>query len=115
MHTVSEYPRLDPGSNRPGTNPEQLFAAGWSACLEGALGLAANVELNQGDDGCFLTVRLNVRILGLPGENAQQLIDRVDETCLYSKMVRSRIEATVAFAVPASERNSSKRTFPTPL
>jgi len=30
-----------PGTNRPGTNPEQLFAAGWSACFEGALGLAA--------------------------------------------------------------------------
>ncbi|HEX7849852.1 MAG TPA: Ohr family peroxiredoxin, partial [Sphingomonas sp.] len=30
-----------PGTNRPGTNPEQLFAAGWSACFEGALGIVA--------------------------------------------------------------------------
>ena len=30
-----------PGSGRPGTNPEQLFAAGWSACFDGAIGIAA--------------------------------------------------------------------------
>ena len=42
----SDDGRLDikhslPGSKNPGTNPEQLFAAGWSACFEGAIGLAA--------------------------------------------------------------------------
>jgi lipoyl-dependent peroxiredoxin len=58
-----------PGSKGAGTNPEQLFAAGWSACFEGALGLAAQkmkvalpagtvidaeVDLNFGDGGYFL-------------------------------------------------------------
>src|SRR3954447_518672 len=64
-----------PGTNRPGTNPEQLFAAGWSACFEGALAFAAKeagvqlpaetavdaeVNLHLGEaEGYFLTARLN--------------------------------------------------------
>jgi osmotically inducible protein OsmC len=106
-----------PGSNRPGTNPEQLFAAGWSACFEGALAQAAKqagvqlpaetavdaeVDLNLGDaEGYFLTARLNVSLPGLPDDLAQKLIDKAHETCPYSKMTRGGIEAKVALAVPA--------------
>ena len=106
-----------PGSNRSGTNPEQLFAAGWSACFEGALGLAAKeagiqlpaetavdaeVDLNYGDaEGYFLTARLNVTIPGVTEDVAQSLIDRAHETCPYSKMTRNGIEASVALAVAA--------------
>lgn len=106
-----------PGTNRPGTNPEQLFAAGWSACFEGALGLAAKeagvplppetavdaeVNLNFGQaEGYFLTARLNVTIPGIDEDVAQSLIDRAHETCPYSKMTRSGIDASVALAVPA--------------
>jgi len=106
-----------PGTNRPGTNPEQLFAAGWSACFEGALGLAAKeagvqlpaetavdaeVDLNFGDsEGYFLTARLNVSIPGIADDLARSLIDRAHETCPYSKMTRQGIEAAVATAVPA--------------
>lgn len=103
-----------PGINRPGTNPEQLFAAGWSACFEGALGLAAKeagvqlpvaaavdaeVHLNYGDaEGYFLTARLNVSIPGIPDDLAQSLIDRAHETCPYSKMTRGGIDASVALS-----------------
>ena len=106
-----------PGTDRPGTNPEQLFAAGWSACFEGALGLVAKqagiqlpaatavdaeVRLHVDDvDGYFLTARLNVSIPGIAEDVAQSLIGRAHETCPYSKMVQSGIDASVALAVAA--------------
>lgn len=106
-----------PGSNRPGTNPEQLFAAGWSACFEGALANAAReqgirlppetavdaeVDLGLDEvDGYFLSARLNVSIPGLTEDVAQRLVDRAHATCPYSKMTRNGIEAQVALAVAA--------------
>ncbi|MGB3877125.1 MAG: organic hydroperoxide resistance protein [Shinella zoogloeoides] len=107
-----------PGTNRPGTNPEQLFAAGWSACFEGALGLAAreqgvalpadtavdaSVDLHYGTaEGYFLTARLDVSLPGLGDGVAARLIERAHETCPYSKMARSGIEASVALRNDAS-------------
>jgi len=101
-----------PGTRRPGTNPEQLFAAGWSACFEGALGLAAkeqgialpadtavdaSVDLHHGEaEGYFLTARLDVTIPGVADDVATRLIERAHETCPYSKMTRAGIEANVA-------------------
>jgi lipoyl-dependent peroxiredoxin len=101
-----------PGTNRPGTNPEQLFAAGWSACFEGALGLAAqsagmtlpaetavdaHVELHHGEaEGYFLTARLDVTIPSVADHVANLLIAAAHEACPYSKMVRGGIEASVA-------------------
>jgi Ohr subfamily peroxiredoxin len=106
-----------PGTNRPGTNPEQLFAAGWSACFEGALQLVARqsgielpsdasvdaeVHLHRGDvEGFFLTAELNVTIPGVPEDVTQSLIDKAHETCPYSKMTRSGIDARVALTVAA--------------
>jgi lipoyl-dependent peroxiredoxin len=106
-----------PGTNKPGTNPEQLFAAGWSACFEGALGLVAKqagvqlltdpevdaeVHLHLDDEeGYFLTARLNVSIPGVADDVAYELIERAHEICPYSKMARSGIDASVALAVPA--------------
>jgi len=106
-----------PGSNRLGTNPEQLFAAGWSACFEGALAHAAReqgvrlppetavdaeVDLGLDEvDGYFLSARLNVSIPGLAEDVAQGLVDRAHATCPYSKMTRNGIEAQVALAVAA--------------
>lgn len=106
-----------PGSSRPGTNPEQLFAAGWSACFEGALAQAARqaglllpsetaidaeVQLHLNDiQGYFLTARLDVSIPGVPEDVAQSLVDRAHETCPYSKMARRGIDASVGLAVPA--------------
>src|SRR6476620_11379350 len=79
-----------PGTSRIGTNPEQLFAAGWSACFEGAMGLAARkrkvvlpadlaieaeVDLCMADDAYFLQARLNVRLLGVEREVARAMVD----------------------------------------
>lgn len=106
-----------PGSNRPGTNPEQLFAAGWSACFEGALAHAAReqgirlpaetavdaqVSLSLDDaEGYFLAAHLNVSIPGIAEDIAQRLVERAHATCPYSKMTRSGIDASVAPAVSA--------------
>src|SRR5580700_5754299 len=69
-----------PGSERIGTNPEQLFAAGWSACFESAIGLVARkrkitlpadviidaeVDLNLVDGGYVLSARLNLSVPGV--------------------------------------------------
>jgi len=100
-----------PGSNGKGTNPEQLFAAGWSACFIGALGLAAGqlktklpadtavdaeVDLGTGEGGYFLQARLNVSLPGLSREIAQQLVDTAHQTCPYSKLTRGNIDVEIA-------------------
>jgi Ohr subfamily peroxiredoxin len=100
-----------PGSNRPGTNPEQLFAAGWSACFEGAMGhvarqagiqlpadtaVDAEVQLHLDEaEGFFITGKLNVSLPGLPLDVAQDLIERAHKTCPYSKMTQGGIDASV--------------------
>lgn len=99
-----------PGAAGAGTNPEQLFAAGWSACFEGAMGLAARqmkvalppdaaidteVDLNLGDGGYFLRARLNVSLPGLDRAVAQEVVDAAHRTCPYSKATRGNIDVTV--------------------
>jgi osmotically inducible protein OsmC len=99
-----------PGASGQGTNPEQLFAAGWSACFEGAMGLAARklkaklpeetaidaeVDLNQGDDGYFLRARLNVSIPGVAREVAQAIVEEAHKTCPYSKAIRGNVDVTI--------------------
>ena len=99
-----------PGSGRIGTNPEQLLAAGWSACFESAMGIAARkrrinlpadlaidaeVELNQADGGYFLSVRLNVSAPGVERDVARALVEEADETCPYSKATRGNIDVSI--------------------
>jgi Ohr subfamily peroxiredoxin len=100
-----------PGSSAPGTNPEQLFAAGWSACFIGAMALAAgqlkvklpadvavDAEidlLNNDSDGYFLAARLNVSLPGLERETAQAIVDGAHQTCPYSKLARGNIDVQV--------------------
>ena len=95
-----------PGSTGRGTNPEQLFAAGWSACFIGAMGLAAGkmkvalpsdlavdaeVDLGTTDGAYFLQARLNVSLPGIEREVAQALVDAAHATCPYSKATRGNI------------------------
>lgn len=99
-----------PGSTGAGTNPEQLFAAGWSACFEGALALAARkikvalpanaaidaeVDLCQTEDGYFLRARLNVSLPGITRDVAQTLIAAAHQTCPYSKATRGNVDVVI--------------------
>jgi lipoyl-dependent peroxiredoxin len=95
-----------PGTGGTGTNPEQLFAAGWSACFEGALGVAANkarvelpadtaidaeVDLAVNQGGFFLQARLNIHLPGLDHAVAQSLVDAASNICPYSKAVKGNV------------------------
>ena len=99
-----------PGAAGTGTNPEQLFAAGWSACFESAMGIAARkmkialpadlavdaeVDLNLADSGYFLRTRLNVSLPGVDRDAAQALLAEADQTCPYSKATRGNIDVTI--------------------
>ncbi|MBA4016300.1 MAG: peroxiredoxin [Pirellula sp.] len=96
-----------PGTAGTGTNPEQLFAAGWSACFEGALSLAARkmkvtlpaetaidaeVDLGLTNGEFQLRARLNVSLPGLDRETAQALLEAADQTCPYSKAIRGNVD-----------------------
>lgn len=114
----SDDGRLDiklspPGSHGTGTNPEQLFAAGWSACFIGAMGRAAKeknislpagtavdaeVDLGTGNGGFFLQARLKVSLPGLSQEAGQELIAAAHQICPYSKMSRGNIDVSVTLA-----------------
>ncbi|RYE85748.1 MAG: organic hydroperoxide resistance protein, partial [Hyphomicrobiales bacterium] len=99
-----------PGAPGAGTNPEQLFAAGWSACFIGAIGLAARerkvvvpaetavdaeVDLRHGERGYVLQARLNVALPGLDRDTARALVDAAHQTCPYSKATRGNIEVEI--------------------
>ena len=99
-----------PGTPGTGTNPEQLFAAGWSACFEGAMGIAARkmriampaglaidaeVDLCLNNDAYFLRSRLNVSLPGLERDIARELIESGHRTCPYSKATRSNIDVLI--------------------
>jgi Ohr subfamily peroxiredoxin len=102
-----------PGSAGNGTNPEQLFAAGWSACFIGAMGKAAagmkialpadlavdaEVDLCLNDGAYFLQARLNVSLPGLSREVAQAVVEGAHERCPYSKATRGNIDVVVNVA-----------------
>ncbi|WP_294121137.1 organic hydroperoxide resistance protein [Sphingomonas sp.] len=100
--------KLDrPGAPGTGTNPEQLFAVGWSACFEGALAHVANarkiqlpadtaidaeIDLRNGADGFSLAGRLNVSIPGIDRDLARELVEAAHQTCPYSKATRGNID-----------------------
>src|SRR5712672_2501992 len=113
----SDDGRLDvkfsaPGVPGSGTNPEQLFAAGWSACFISAMGLVANkmkvklpadaaidaeIDLCNSGDVYFLRARLSVSLPGLEREVAQAIVNATHgETCAYSNATRSNVEVTVS-------------------
>jgi Ohr subfamily peroxiredoxin len=111
----SDDGRLDiklssPGSSGAGTNPEQLFAAGWSACFIGAIAAAAakkkvalpkdiavNAEVDLGKTGeeYLLAARLVVSLPGFEAAAGQELVDEAHRTCPYSKATRGNINVTI--------------------
>ena len=112
-HAVSDDGVLDVQLQAPkemggpggATNPEQLFAAGYAACFQGAMGLAAKelgvdaggstlvAEVGFGPEGesYGLAVTLRAAVPGLEREQVQQLLERTHELCPYSKATRGNI------------------------
>ncbi|MFF4319059.1 organic hydroperoxide resistance protein [Streptomyces sp. NPDC001568] len=94
------------GGNGQGTNPEQLFAAGYAACFASALGLVgrqakvdtgdvsvtAETSIGQDDSGFALAVTLRIELPeALAGEVGAQLVKQAHEVCPYSKATRGNI------------------------
>nr|WP_315593865.1 organic hydroperoxide resistance protein [uncultured Cupriavidus sp.] len=99
-----------PGSNGPGTNPEQLLGAGWSACFLGALGRAAQaagvvlpkdaaveaeIDLCRLEDAFLLAARLSVSLPGIDADMARSLAERAHQLCPYSKATRGNIDVAI--------------------
>lgn len=99
-----------PGSGKPGTNPEQLFALGYAACFGGAVAAAARakgvevgevkikseVSLVKGDDGFSIAVVLDAVLTGVDQAVAAELAKTAHhDICPYSKATRNNIPVTV--------------------
>ena len=110
-----------PGTVGSGTNPEQLFAAGWSACFIGALraeaakmnlalhavAIDAEVVLGVTDGAYGLAARLTVTLPGVEREVAQCLLDAAHQTCPYSRATRGNIE--VAIKLSETQQGSARQ------
>src|SRR5277367_1748024 len=96
-----------PGTPGTGTNPEQLFAAGWSACFLGAIKLIAGkkkialpsdvaidaeVDLGLAQGVHHLAARLNVNLPGMDQETAQSLVEAASHVCPYSLATSGNID-----------------------
>ena len=101
---------LSPPGFGSGTNPEQLFAAGWSACFLGAISAVAGklklalpadravdaeVDLVMEGEQYALRARLNVNLPGIDRETAEQLVAAAHQTCPYSKATRGNIAVEI--------------------
>jgi lipoyl-dependent peroxiredoxin len=99
-----------PGGPGNGTNPEQLFAVGWSSCFLSAIkivaakmkvklppeiALDAEIDLCAGDDGYFLRGRLNVSLPSVERPVAQSILNGAHEICPYSKVTRGNMDAAI--------------------
>jgi Ohr subfamily peroxiredoxin len=103
-------PRELGGAGGDGTNPEQLFAAGYSACFMGALKFVAgrekialpadaaidgSVGIGQIPTGFGIEVELKISLPGLPREQAQALVEKAHVVCPYSNATRGNIDVTL--------------------
>jgi len=98
------------GGNGKGTNPEQLFAAGYSACFLGAMGFVAGQQKKalpagtniQGDvsigpiaTGFGIEATLNITLPGMPKDEAKALVEAAHIVCPYSNATRNNITVTL--------------------
>ncbi|MGW7380118.1 organic hydroperoxide resistance protein [Streptomyces sp. NPDC054794] len=102
-------PPKEMGGSGAGTNPEQLFAAGYSACFQGALGVVARQEgtdvsgstvtakvgIGRNDDGFGIIVEISAEIPGVDADTARALIEKAHQVCPYSKATRGNITVTL--------------------
>lgn len=106
-------PRELGGGGGSGTNPEQLFAAGYSACFLGALKFVAGkqkitlpadttvtgrVGIGPIPTGFGIEAQLTIRVPGLPREQVQSLVEQAHQVCPYSNATRGNIDVTLAVA-----------------
>ncbi|MBB3228154.1 Ohr subfamily peroxiredoxin [Luteibacter sp. Sphag1AF] len=99
-----------PGSSGAGTNPEQLLAAGWSACFIGAMKIAAanakivlpvdttidaEVDLCIAENAYFLQAQLTITVPGIDRDVARELAQSAHQTCPYSKATRGNIDVVI--------------------
>ena len=104
-----------PGSGKPGTNPEQLFAVGYAACFIGSLGavgpkigvtvpkdvaIDSSVSLGPTEGGAAfgIAVKLKISLPGLDGEQKKKLVDAAHQVCPYSNATRGNIDVTLTVA-----------------
>lgn len=95
------------GNDGPGTNPEQMFAAGYSACFIGAMKFVASTSKLKLPDGFFveakvgigpitggfgLKVDMSVSLEGMPSGVAEELVQKAHQVCPYSNATRNNIE-----------------------
>lgn len=107
-------PRALGGAGGDGTNPEQLFAAGYSACFLGALKLVAGkakvelpeetaitgqVGIGPEGEGFGLAVTLNVHISGLEQQQAEELVHKAHQVCPYSNATRNNVPVELVVTV----------------
>ena len=99
-----------PGTAGTGTNPEQLFAAGYSACFIGAIkavagmqkitlpegvSIDASVDLGKIPNGYGIAVRLDITLPGMERVAAQALVDAAHQVCPYSNATRGNVDVTL--------------------
>lgn len=114
----SDDGRLDiklssPGTSGGGTNPEQLFAAGYAACFIGAmkavagkmkltlpqdLSVASEVDLGPIPNAYGIAVRMNVSLPGMDRAEAQKLLDAAHQVCPYSNATRGNVDVRINLA-----------------
>jgi len=105
-----------PGTHAKGTNPEQLFAVGWSACFLSALKIVAagmkvrvteitvdsEVDLGTTNGAYFIQARLNVGLPGVAPDVAQRIVDGAHGQCPYSKATHGNINVTTTINTAAA-------------
>ncbi|MFE0426726.1 organic hydroperoxide resistance protein [Streptomyces sp. NPDC058953] len=105
-------PPKELGGSGAGTNPEQLFAAGYSACFQGALSVVARQEgvdvsgatvtaevgIGKNAEGFGIIVGISARIPDVDEARARELIEKAHEVCPYSKATRGNITVTLTVA-----------------
>ncbi|WP_425834331.1 organic hydroperoxide resistance protein [Streptomyces fractus] len=103
-------PPKEQGGSGEGTNPEQLFAAGYSACFQGALAVVArqegvdvsgstvtaNVGIGKNDDGFGIIVEISAAIPNVDAAAAKSLVEKAHQVCPYSKATRGNITVTLS-------------------
>jgi Ohr subfamily peroxiredoxin len=117
-HVLSEDNRIDLDTRTPkemggsgdGTNPEQLFAAGYAACFLSAIhlvgrhlkvdtrdaGVSASIGLTKMSDIAFgLTAELDVYLPNVPADRRQEVADLAHKTCPYSNATRNNVDVQV--------------------